>query len=151
MATSTDEFIGTLNDLIETCKDGEQGYRDGAEGMTDPQISELFLKYAQQRAEYARELQSHVSKLGKMPETSGSAAGAIHRGWLNIKAAVTGKDTKSVVDEAERGEDIAVDTYQKALAKDLPSDLKAVVERQYIGVQEAHDKVRTLKHSMHKS
>lgn len=64
MASSTAEFTGVLNDLIETCKDGEQGFRDAAEGIQDTSIRTKFLEYGQQRAEYARELQSHVSKLG---------------------------------------------------------------------------------------
>ena len=149
MAVSTDEFTGILNDLIETCKDGEQGFREAAEGITDPSIRSLFQTYAQQRADYARELQSEVSRLGSTPETGGSASGALHRGWINLKSAVTGKNDKAIVDEAERGEDVAVDQYQKALAHDIPSDLKAVVTRQYQGVQEAHNQVRNLKHKMH--
>lgn len=146
MALSTDEFIGVVNDLIETCKDGEQGFRDAAEGLQDPAVKSLFADYAQQRASYAQELQAEVSKLGKTPETGGSTGGALHRGWINLKSAITGKNDKAIIDEAERGEDVAVESYQKALAKDIPADLKSIIERQYKGVQEAHNKVRALKH-----
>lgn len=147
MAASTSEFTGVINDLIETCKDGEKGFRDAAEGIQDANVRTLFMEYAQQRAEYARELQSAVTSLGQDAETTGSTAGTLHRGWLNLKSAITGKNDKAIIDEAERGEDVAVDAYQKALAKDIPSDLKAVVQRQYQGVQAAHNRVRDLKHN----
>ncbi|MBC8166591.1 MAG: PA2169 family four-helix-bundle protein [Bryobacteraceae bacterium] len=146
MALSTDDFIGVINDLIETCKDGEKGFREAAESLQDPAVRSMFMEYAQQRATYAQELQAEVSKLGKTPETSGSTGGAIHRGWINLKSAITGKNDKAIIDEAESGEDIAVESYQKALTKDIPADLKSIVERQYKGVQEAHNKVRALKH-----
>ncbi|MDZ4797512.1 MAG: PA2169 family four-helix-bundle protein [Bryobacteraceae bacterium] len=148
MAVSTDQFTETLNDLVETCKDGEKGFREAAEGITNSSTRTMFQKFAQERAEYARELQSEISRLGGTPETGGSASGALHRGWINLKSAVTGRNDKAIVDEAERGEDIAVAEYQKALAKDIPSDLKSIVERQYSGVQAAHNEVRNLKHSM---
>ncbi len=148
MAVSTVEFTSILNDLVETCKNGEQGFRDASEHLKNSTVREAFLKYAQQRAEYARELQSQISRLGGTPETTGSTGGALHRGWINLKAAITGQDDKAIIDEAERGEDVAVAEYQKALAHDIPSDLKAMVERQYNAIQEAHNYVRNLKHGM---
>src|SRR5215210_4857326 len=99
-----DKTISTLNDLIETCKDGEEGFRTAAEGVTDLQVKALFSEYSRQRAEMARELQEEVRRLGGSPEKSGSVSGSAHRGWINIKSAVTGKDPQAIVSEAERGE-----------------------------------------------
>jgi uncharacterized protein (TIGR02284 family) len=144
MALSTDEIISTLNELIETCKDGETGFREAAEGIEDSRLRSLFDQYSQQRGEFARELQFEVTSLGGSPEKSGSVAGAMHRGWINIKSAVTGKDRKGIISEAERGEDSAVKTYREALARGLPDDIAAIVERQYRRVLEAHDTVRSL-------
>ncbi|HKF95481.1 MAG TPA: PA2169 family four-helix-bundle protein, partial [Gammaproteobacteria bacterium] len=84
-------------------------------------------------------------RLGGDPDTSGSASGAAHRAWVNVKSAVTGKDDKAILQEVERGEDVAVESYQKALKKDLPADIRALVERQYQGVQENHNRVRDLR------
>ncbi len=146
MAISTDQFVSVLNDLIETCKDGERGFRESAEAVQNPAVRDLFLQCSTQRAKYAQELQAHVLKLGQAPETSGSASGTLHRGWINLKSAMTGRDDQAIINEAERGEDVAMETYQAALAKDMPSDLKAVIAKQYSGVQAAHDQVRALKH-----
>ncbi|MGI8989646.1 MAG: ferritin-like domain-containing protein [Bryobacteraceae bacterium] len=146
MAIDTNEIRSTLNDLISTCKDGENGFRSAAEGVKSSDLQSLFQKLSSQRAQFASELQSEVAKLGGSPDTSGSVAGAMHRGWLNVKSAVTGQDDAAVIAECERGEDAAKEAYEKALAKGLPSDLQSVVQRQSREVHQAHDQVSALKH-----
>jgi uncharacterized protein (TIGR02284 family) len=146
MALSTNEFISVLNDLIETCKNGENGFREASQEVKNPSLKALFLDYANERGQYAGELQQRVSQLGQAPETTGSVAASLHRRWIDLKSALTGKNDQAVIEECERGEDIAVESYREAMAKDLPSDLKSVIERQYAGVKAAHDKIRALKH-----
>ncbi len=140
-----DDVVSTLNDLIETCKDGEQGYKTCAENVKDSELKVVFDAGARRCAEGAQELRIQVQRLGGDVETSGSVAGALHRGWTNIKSAVTGKDDKAILNEAERGEDVAVKSYRDALKADLPPDVRTIVERQFQGVQENHDKVRDLR------
>ena len=145
MAASTGEFISTLNNLIETCKDGENGFRESAEGVQDPSLRSVFTEYQQQRSQFATELQQQVAKLGKAPEDSGSVVAAMHRGWINLKSAVTGKDDLAILEEAERGEDSAVKNYKQALLEDIPADLKSLIQTQYSGVQKAHDQIKALR------
>jgi uncharacterized protein (TIGR02284 family) len=145
----TKRIASTLNDLVETCRDGQDGFRSAAEGVNDADLKALFNRYSAQRGEYAAELQALVSGLGVKPETTGSAAGAVHRGWIKIKEAVTGKDVASIVSEAERGEDVAKESYRKALQENLPTNIRTVVQKQYSGVLEAHDSVRRLEIQTH--
>ena len=147
MAIDNDKIISTLNDLIETCKDGQEGFKQAAEGVKDSSIKNLFLQYSQQRAQFAGELQSEVNHLGGNPENSGSVAGALHRGWINIKSAVTGEDEHAILSEAERGEDTAVSSYRDALEKPLPANIADVVRRQYVAIQEAHNQVKSLRNA----
>ena len=139
------EAISTLNDLIETCKDGEQGFKTAADAIRDPSVKQLFLGYAQQRAQFAAELQREVTALGAEPERSGSVTASLHRGWMNLKSAITGQNDASVIAAAEEGEDVAKASYEKALRADLTPDVRRIVERQSASVREAHDRVRTLK------
>ena len=150
-ADSVDEISSTLNQLIQTCKDGEKGFEAAAEGVQDPNLRRLFESYSQQRSEFATELEVEVRRLAQAPADRGHAAAALHRGWMDIKAAVTGQDDGAIIAECERGEDVAVKAYQQALATDLPADLKAIIERQAVKVQEAHDQIRSLErvHSRH--
>jgi uncharacterized protein (TIGR02284 family) len=140
----TEKVISILNGLIETCKDGEQGFSTAAEGLQDPPARSLFQQYSRQRGEMARELQAEVRRLGGDPEKSGSLAGAAHRGWINIKSLVTGKDENAIVAEAERGEDSAKKMYEEALQQPLFTQTLALVREQSMKVHNAHDRVRSL-------
>ena len=141
------DYVSVLNNLIETCKDGEEGFRQAAEGAQSADLKETFRQYARQRAEFAAELQTEVGKMGAQPEQSGTVGGSLHRGWMNIKTTVTGKDDQAILNEAERGEDAAVKAYKDALTKNLSTELQSEVNRQYRQVQEAHDRVRALRDS----
>jgi len=144
MAMDTDEVIDTLNDLIETCKDGEKGFRVCAEDIKNAQLQPFFLSAAERCAEAAAQLREEVIRLGGKPERSGSLAGSAHRRWVDIKSAITGKDDAAVLAECERGEDVAKASYQKALEKDLPPSIRVIVQTQYDGVLQNHDRVRGL-------
>lgn len=144
MALDNDEVIATLNNLVEICKDGQNGFRTAAEGIKNSELTTLFNTYSQQRAQFAAELQSEVRRLGGEAEETGSAAAAVHRGWINIKSAVTGEDEAAVISECERGEDSAVEAYEEALETDLPNDVKTIVSSQFSQVKEAHDRIRSL-------
>lgn len=145
MATN-DKAVTVLNELIETAVDGENGFRTAAEDMKDSSIKQLFTSYSQQRAGIADELRREVRRLGGDPDKKGHVTGAIHRGWINLKAALTGHDTHAVLSEAERGEDVAKAAFQKALENaDLPIETRQIVERQFMQVKEAHDHVRSLR------
>ena len=143
-ATDPGEVADILNGLLETVRDGEHGFRTAANGVDDAELKRLFLSLGTQRAEFAAELESEILRLGKKPADHGHLAGAMHRGWIDIKAAVTGKDESAIVSEAERGEDFAVKEYREALQKGLPAAVQVVVERQYTQIQDAHDHVRSL-------
>jgi uncharacterized protein (TIGR02284 family) len=148
---SVDDISSTLSQLIQTCRDAEKGFAAASEAVSDPNLQRLFESYSQQRSEFAAELALEVRRLAKEPPEGGHAAAALHRGWMDIKAAVTGRDEGAVIAECERGEDVAVKAYHDALGTSLPGDLKALVERQLVKVQEAHDQVRSLErvHSRH--
>ncbi|MEQ9619681.1 MAG: PA2169 family four-helix-bundle protein [Deltaproteobacteria bacterium] len=141
---NNDEVISTLNELIETCKDGENGYQTAAENIENGEYKQLFNQYSQQRAKFANELKAEVSRLGGDPEDSGSVAGSLHRGWMNIKSAVSSNDLSAIISECEEGEDVALKNYDEALEKGLPADVRSVVNTQYIEVKKAHDHIRSL-------
>jgi uncharacterized protein (TIGR02284 family) len=142
-----DAVISTLNGLIETCKDGQNGFKEAAEGVERSDLKSLFYEFAQQRAQFAGELQSLVSQLGGDPENSGSTLAALHRGWIDIKSIVTGKDEEAILNECERGEDSAKNNYKAALETQLPANVMETVQTQYTSVKSAHDRVKALRNA----
>ena len=111
------EAISVLNDLIETSKDGQEGFKTCAEDIKHPELKALFAKRSADCAAAAAELQAAVRQLGGDPETSTSVAGDLHRRWVDVKSMFTGKDEEAVLNEAERGEDHALKAYKEALEK----------------------------------
>jgi uncharacterized protein (TIGR02284 family) len=139
------DAISVVENLIETSKDGEKGYRDAAEHAKRPDLKSYFNEQSAERGRFAQELQAELAKLGKPDKkVSGSASGAIHRAWLDTKAALGGGD-KSILESVEAGEDNSKDTYKKALTGNLPDSLQQIVRRQADSVQRAHDKVKMLR------
>ena len=146
------EVISTINNLIETLKDGQEGFKQAAEGVKDPQLKSLFNDYSQQRSRFAIELQSQARSLGEPePETSSTAAGALHRSWINLKSAVTRGDDHAILAECERGEDSAVEEYKKAIDQNLSAQLREIVSRQYSEIKNTHDRIKNLRDTAKKS
>jgi len=142
------EGIDILENLIETCRDGENGYKQAAEKVKEPDMREFFLAQSAERARFVFELQAEAQRLGKKdPERKGSIAGAVHRTWIDLKEKLGG-GTKAILESAEKGEDSAKEAYEKALTdEDLPPSVRPVIQRQADSVRLAHDRVRTLRDS----
>ncbi len=135
-----------LNNLIETLKDGQEGFKQAAEGVSDPKLKSLFSDYSDQRSRFATVLQSEARRQGETePETTSSAAGALHRGWINLKSAITGGDEHAILAECERGEDSAVEEYKKALDDALSPAARELVSLQFPEIKADHDRIRTLR------
>src|SRR3954451_10438251 len=146
--SQTKETISTLNSLIETLKDGQEGFRQASEAVKDSQLKSLFNELSLQRSKFAGELQNQVIQLGESePEKTSSTAGALHRAWINMKSAITSQDDHAILAECERGEDSAVAEYKKAMEDDsrLPTPIRDIVSRQYTAVKAAHDQVKALR------
>ncbi|HJT44639.1 MAG TPA: PA2169 family four-helix-bundle protein [Chthoniobacterales bacterium] len=140
------EAISTINNLIETLKDGEKGFKQASDAVKDPQLKSLFQQYSQQRNRFATELQAEARSLGETdPEKSSSAAGAMHRAWIDLKSALTSGDDKAILNECERGEDSAVHEYKEAMEDGLTGTVRQIVERQFTEIKSAHDRVRNLR------
>ena len=144
-AMSNDDVIDELNKLIETCKDGEYGFRTCAEHVKSAQLRQVFTSRADECQRGATELQSLVARLGGKADTGSSVTGPVHRGWVNLKAMLTGDSDQAALNECERGEDAALARYRDAVKKGLPDDIALVVQRQYEGVKRNHDQIRRLR------
>jgi uncharacterized protein (TIGR02284 family) len=141
----TDSLIAILNNLIQTCKDGEQGFRKCAGHVTDPELKSFFMNRADSCATSSQELQRCVRVYGGEPQTVSSISGSLHRRWIDIKSTLTGNDDQQVLSECERGEEMALESYRNALEKNLPAQVLTIVEKQYQGVKKNYAQVRALR------
>lgn len=140
-----DNVISVLNNLIETCKDGQEGYKNASENVTDSSLKSLFYEYSTQRAKFVGELQQEVRTLGGDPEQTGSIAATLHRGWMDLMSAISTQEDAAILAECERGEDSAVKNYKDAMAESLTANISEILNRQYTDVKQAHDKIRKMR------
>jgi uncharacterized protein (TIGR02284 family) len=147
--TRTDTAM-LLNDLIATSHDGEMGYAKAANSVADPRLKSLFVESAMRCREGARELEARVRDMGLKPTHGGSLAGAVHRGWMGVRVRSTQHDERAILEECERGETFAEARFALALQEDLPEDLREVLEEQYEGVLQNHDRVREMRRAFAK-
>lgn len=149
MKFANEKNVSVLNNLIETCKDGAQGYARAAKEAKDPELARVFSDYATQRNQFIVELQQSVRALGGDPEGHSSITGSLHRGWINLKSALSSNEPRAVLAECERGEDAAVQNYRIALTEaELDLTTRALIQRQAAGVKEAHDRIKQLRDSV---
>ncbi|WP_411280493.1 PA2169 family four-helix-bundle protein [Gemmatimonas sp.] len=146
---ANEEAVSAMNDLIETLRDGEKGFAAAAARADRGDLKQLFSTLSSQRAAFTHELEVQVERFGGKPADMGHVAGAVHRGWMAVKASVTSDDDHAILDECERGEDYAKKAYAEALEKELPIDLRPLIARQADDVRAAHDRVRDLRNQQH--
>jgi uncharacterized protein (TIGR02284 family) len=143
------EEIGTLNTLITTVIDSINGYEDSAQNIDSERFREIFRERASERQQVVQDLRSEVRRLGGDPDDSGSFLGKAHQRFEDLKAAVTGRDEKAIINEVERGEDYLKEKFETALSGGtLSGESRSAVERAYQSVRSGHDQISQLKHGL---
>lgn len=145
---SNEETVDMLNRLLEVSRDGEYGFRECAQHTEAQDIKTLLNRRADDCTSAATELELLIRQLGGKPDEGGTVGGALHRGWVSVRGTLSGYSDKAMLDECERGEDVAVAQYRKALKHDLPPATKMLVERQAQGVQRNHDHIKALRDAL---
>ena len=141
--------VTTLNTLIATTIDSINGYEDSATNIDNEQLRTVFRERANERQKVVEELRAEVRRLGGNPEDDGSFLGKAHQRFEDLKAAVTGRDEKAIINEVERGEDYIKAKFEAALdSTDLSGESRSVVERAFQSVRAGHDQISQLKHGM---
>lgn len=142
---STEDTIALLKDLIAVCTDGERGYQTAATHVKNSQLTGIFDEYAKQRAGFIRELQAQVKRLGGDPSASGSLGAALHRGWIDVKSALTGGGVGAIAAACETGEDAAKAAFERVVDTSISGEIRSLIEKQWHKIQEAHSRMLRLK------
>lgn len=140
----TTDIVKTLNELIQTSQDGAKGFHEASEKASDFPLKSELRNRAHLCEKAAQDLQAMVLSLGGEPERGGTIEGAVHRGWVAVKAAFGNNDV-AVLEECERGEDHAKSVYRDALKANLPAPVRTLVADQYQHVLTNHDRIRDLR------
>lgn len=150
------DALKAINDLVETCKDGEKGFKTAAENVDNPQLKAELTRFAQQRSDFRSELETVAKQFGGSVEETNTvtgmamdAAGAVHRGWINLKSAITGHDNKAILSECENGDAAALKTYETVMtSSDIPLSVKSVIQKQHDEIEAAKAAISSLKNTI---
>ena len=142
MADHSERWV--LNHLIEMCRDEELALKYAADHVKDPSVKKVFVELAAQRAAFATGLLPHAQRLGGADAADSTTRGALRRGWMAVKAALSGASDRAMITEAEHSEALALAAYEHALDVMLPPTARDVVERQWAEICLAHDRVQGL-------
>ncbi len=135
MADQNTSVIKTLNDLIATCHDAEEGYAKAAKGVHDHALSDQLTGISGQRGQFADELSQLVSNLGGQPATDAHYGGILHSGWVDLETRIRPKNEHDILEDCQRGDEGTLRHYGHALNQELPPEARALVERQQNAVQ----------------
>lgn len=146
-----EKTIGVLNSLVEINNDRIEGYETASKETDEQDLKVLFGRLAQTSQKCNRELSSEIRELGGTPTDGTKISGKFFRAWMDVKAALTGKDRKAILNSCEYGEDAAVDTYKKVLKDDtahLSPHLQALVAAQHLTIRTDHDTVKSMRDAL---
>ena len=133
-----------LHHLVDVCENGARGFAAAADHVGNRQLKTLFGKLSAERVRFAEELVPHLQRLGGRVDHGGTAAGVLHRGWMEIQSLVPGNHDHTVVTEAKRGEQAAIDAYNEALSGMLPPTAIGLIEQQRDAMLSDGDRIRTV-------
>ena len=144
-----EKLTNILNDLIRINHDRVTGYEKAIEELKDgdADLKTLFQRYTMESRQYAQELTQEVKRLGGDPAEGTTNSGKIYRVWMDLKAAISGKDRKTILENCEFGEDAAQKAYDLALNADVDfeSSIRDLVVRQKATLKVGHDEVKRLR------
>lgn len=149
-----EKVIGLLNDLIQINHDRIEGYEKAIDELKDGQdtdLKTLFSRYTMESRQYAQELTTEVTRLGGEPSEGTTNSGKIYRVWMDLKAAITGKDRQTILNNCEYGEDAAQKAYETALNSDvdLEPSIRELIVTQKSKLKTGHDEVKRLRDLNH--
>jgi uncharacterized protein (TIGR02284 family) len=137
-----------LNTLITINNDRIEGYETAANETEEHDLKSLFAKFSATSQKCNTELNNEVRKLGGTPAEGTRVSGKFFRAWMDVKAALTGKDRKTILNSCEYGEDVAKSTYEKALkndAENLSAEQQTMIKAQHTLLVADHDKVKSMR------
>src|SRR6188768_164137 len=97
MNLNNEKLIEQFNTLIKINQDRIENYKVAYKEVEDYDLKALFSRLRITSEECKRELEAEIARLGGTPEKGTNAAGQFYKAWMDIKAALAGKDRKAIL------------------------------------------------------
>lgn len=145
--TNREEVVTTLNDLAAACFDSAKAFEQASRYLNSEGLKVFFRGAVRQREKSVRELLTIASRYGNTPGAAGTLTGTAHRGWIGLKAVLSGGNEYAILSACLAEERWTDTAYREALDKPLPRDVTVLVQRQFEGVVDVHETLVQLKNN----
>lgn len=142
------ETVDGLKKIVKMNIDASKGYADAAESLDNPAVESTFRDTSVRRSRFAADLQTALAMSDEDVPDGGTALGAFHRSWMNVRNALNGGSTEVILTEAARGESSLVEAYEDALVDTAGSPLNATLQQQLLEVKSTRDAIETMKKTL---
>jgi uncharacterized protein (TIGR02284 family) len=146
-----DKSIEVLNSLITINNDRIEGYDTASKETEEQDLKALFAKFTTTSQKCRQELMREVNRLGGEVAEGTLISGKFFRVWMDVKAALTGKDREAILNSCEYGEDHAQEAYEDALKHDmqyLSAEQRSLITDQKLLLKAEHDHIKALRDAL---
>jgi len=147
----TDKAIEVLNTLITINNDRIEGYDTALNETEEIDLRVLFAHFSDTSKKCKHELVAEVLKLNGKPATGTLTSGKFFRVWMDVKAAITGKDRKAILNSCDFGEVHAINIYTELLEQEsdkISIPLRTMILEQKTRLVSDHNRVKALRDAL---
>ena len=147
MENVKESTVDLLSNILKLHNDRIQGYQMAIDDTEDADLKALFTGYAAQSTSMVSELTASIERAGGTPPEGTTLLGQVHKAWMELKAALTGRDRAAVLNSCEQGEDAIKTAYEEAIEPDskVLMSVRTTLHQQYEDIKKAHDHIRDLR------
>lgn len=137
------DLTDTLNDLISTCRDSQEGFSKAAKGVHSDALRRLFMDVFDERGRFAADLQDYVRRIGASPADRPHGSSTLQRGWVELETNIRPKDDMTFIANCLEGEESTLRHYESALTTEgMDGPLRAALEHQHRRVRDTLNEIR---------
>lgn len=134
-----------LNTLLTRNYDAEKGYEQLSEKIEQPEMQSFFQNNYKERYRFGHELKEIMNSYGVEPDKGTSTKADAHRAWINIKDTLSQNSNKAVLEEAERGENKAIEDYKDVVANpDIKEEHRQILSNHLTSIKSSKDQIHKL-------
>jgi uncharacterized protein (TIGR02284 family) len=105
----------------------------------------MFLRQSSEREAFAQDLLGLAGSKRSEVDKGGTVSGTMHRWWLDLKGTMSSDSLHSVLDEAERGEEKALEAHREAATTLAGSPFEPPVVQHCHRISSVLSEIRSMK------
>lgn len=134
-----------IDTIIEKNYDAVEGYKHALNHVTSPTLKKVFSERQKQREKFHDELVGVMAGYDYKAPEHGTAKGAMHRIFLDVKSTLSSEQQQAAIEECQRGEGDLLEDYKDLLShNELPTDVRDFIMKQKKALEKTMEELEHL-------